>query len=669
MNAGTLTYETKLNTDKFQKGINDISGKVKSGGTKVKSIIAALGITKIISTAIGQITQSIDGAISRYDTLNNFPKVMSNLGIASDEAQKSISKMSDKLAGLPTTLDQGASAVQRFTSKNGDVEKSTDLFLALNNAILAGGAPMDQQASALEQLSQAYAKGKPDMLEWRTAMTAMPAQLKQVAEAMGYVNADELGEALRTGAVSMDDFMDTIVRLNEEGVEGFANFETQARNSTGGIGTAITVAKTQIVKGVTDIIDALNVKFQELGFGTLSDMIANVGKKSKEALDVIAKLIKGEMSVKEVVDLAGNLVMNFLTKINESLPSIIETGGKVLSDLMTGMTEKIPELMNIAFSIMETLITSISQQLPTLIPQAVKVIITIAEGLINNLDKIVNAAIELIMGLAIGLIDAIPILIDAVPQLIDALVTKLTDTAMIQKIMEAALLLIIKLVEGIIKSLPKLKEAGDKIISSLINGIISLVNNVRQAGINILTNFINGLGNKMGGVKDKAREIVNNIINTIAGLGSQMYNWGRDMIQGLINGIKSMISKVTSAVKGVANSIKSFLHFSRPDEGPLRDYETWMPDMMEGLAKSMRASSGILEDETERLANKVKDAFNIEAGQMSFSGTTGSVSQILSANAQFEGTIPLRVDLDGEKIYDNQQKITARKSLQYGGVK
>ena len=91
--------------------------------------------------------------------------------------------MSDKLSGLPTTLDQGASAVQRFTSANGDVEKSTDLFLALNNAILAGGASTEIQATALEQMSQAYAKGKPDMMEWRSLMTAMPAQLKQVADA------------------------------------------------------------------------------------------------------------------------------------------------------------------------------------------------------------------------------------------------------------------------------------------------------------------------------------------------------------------------------------------------------------------------------------------------------------------------------------------------------
>ena len=288
--AGKLTYKTELDTSGVQKA-----------GSTIKSIIAGLGITKMISVAMSEITNSIDDAISRYDTLNNFPKVMSNLGIASEDADKSIKKMSDKLAGLPTTLDQGASAVQRFTSANGDVEKSTDIFLALNNAILAGGASSEIQASALEQISQSYAKGKPDMMEWRTLMTAMPAQLKQVATAMGYVSADALGEDLRNGTVSMDDFMNTIVELNETGLDGFQNFEEQARNATGGIATSITVAKTQIVKGVTDLIDGINKGLKDANLPSISEIISTIGKKAKEALDKIAE------NLPNVIDFLVNL--------------------------------------------------------------------------------------------------------------------------------------------------------------------------------------------------------------------------------------------------------------------------------------------------------------------------------------------------------------------------
>lgn len=283
-----LVIETELNTKEFENGLDKMKSTSQNAGNSIKNIVAGLGITKLIGVAMNQINSSLDGAISRLDTLNNFPKVMSNLGIGAEDADKSIKKLSDKLAGLPTTLDEGAMAVQRFTSANGDIEKSTDLFLALNNAILAGGASSEIQSSALEQLSQSYAKGKPDMMEWRTAMTAMPAQLKQVATAMGYVDASALGEALREGDASMDDFMDTIMQLNTKGIDGFASFEEQARNSTGGIQTSITVAKTQIVKGVADIIQSLNKGLEEANLPNLTEIIQNIGKGAKQVLDVVA---------------------------------------------------------------------------------------------------------------------------------------------------------------------------------------------------------------------------------------------------------------------------------------------------------------------------------------------------------------------------------------------
>ena len=211
---------------KFTGDTKSVDGSIKG---VTKSIVAGLGITKAVGAAFNMVRNSVGGAVERLDTMNNFPKVMSNLGIGAADAQKSINTLSDKLQGLPTALNDGAAAVQRLTSKNGDIKKSTDMFLAMNNAILAGGAPMHLQTNALEQMSQAYAKGKPDMMEWRTMMSAMPAQLKQVATAMGYVDADALGIALREGDVSMNSFMDTIMRLNKEGIPRFSKFRATSK--------------------------------------------------------------------------------------------------------------------------------------------------------------------------------------------------------------------------------------------------------------------------------------------------------------------------------------------------------------------------------------------------------------------------------------------------------
>lgn len=358
--AGSLTYDTRIDKDGFEKGIKRIQNSVKNGGTKIKNIVSALGITKLISTAVGVINSSIDGAVSRIDTLNNFPKVMSNLGIASEESTKAINKLSDGLQGIPTTLDAGALAVQRFTSKNGDVNKSVDLFLAVNNALLAGGASADIQSSAMEQLSQSYAKGKPDMIEWRSIQTAMPAQLKQISKAM-LGNKDSLdkylkkakeyatnnplsstakelveqleqvkagsgdmttalGTALRTGIISMDEFMDTIVKMNQEGSGEFKSFAEQAKNATGGIKTSITNAKTAITRGVANIIKAFDEMLASNGLGGLSGVINKIGKTAEKVLKEIAVkmkdafnwIVKHQNAIKTLVKVVASLTAGYI---------------------------------------------------------------------------------------------------------------------------------------------------------------------------------------------------------------------------------------------------------------------------------------------------------------------------------------------------------------------
>lgn len=329
MFAGSLKYETKLDTAGFQKGLKNITNKTQSTGTTVKGIIAGLGITKLISSAISTINQNLDAAIARVDTLNNFPRVMKNLNIATKDSEKAIKKLNDRLKGLPTSLDEGAMSVQRLTSKNGDVEKSVDLFLAMNDAILAGGAGTQIQTNALEQLTQAYSKGKPDIIEWRSLQMAMPAQLKQVATVMlgnkdaleDYLKAAEqyasdnplsstandlisqlqavkdgtgdmttaLGTGLRTGIISMEDFMDTIVELDKNGGAGLTSFAQQAKDTTAGIQTSLTNMKTAITRGLANVIDGIDKGLKKSNLGGISGVLKSVGEEAEKVLNDVAK--------------------------------------------------------------------------------------------------------------------------------------------------------------------------------------------------------------------------------------------------------------------------------------------------------------------------------------------------------------------------------------------
>lgn len=261
----------------FSRGVDSgMSGLKTSMTSRFSAATVAVGniAARAFTGAMSAVASSMDSAIARVDTLNNFPRIMEGMGIGAEESDAAIKRLSAGIDGLPTALDDAASGVQRFTSKNGDIAKSTEYFLAVNNAIASGGQSMQVQSSALEQLSQSYSKGKMDMMEWRSLQQAMPAQLNQIAKAMG-MTADELGEGLRSGSVSMDEFMDKIVELNETGVDGLDSFADQARKATGGIGTALTNVQNRINKAVAGILDAIG---QENISKVINDFSSQFGK-------------------------------------------------------------------------------------------------------------------------------------------------------------------------------------------------------------------------------------------------------------------------------------------------------------------------------------------------------------------------------------------------------
>ena len=104
----------------------------------------------------------------------------------------------------------------------------------------------------------------------------------------------------------------------------------------------------------------------------------------------------------------------------------------------------------------------------------------------------------------------------------------------------------------------------------------------------------------------------NSISSVFSGIWSTAHSWGRDMMDGLKAGINSAKGYVTSAARSVASGIKSLLHFSRPDEGPLRDYEQWMPDMMEGLASGIESSMPVVDRAMAKLANHMGGSLQVE---------------------------------------------------------
>lgn len=237
-------------------------GKGLSGGFAAK-VGAVAGIASTVFSKVASVvTGSLNSAISRADQMNNFPKVMKNLGYSSEDAAASIKKISSALDGLPTTSSAMTGMVQQLAPLTSNLNQATNIALAFNNAMLAGGASTMEQENALTQYTQMLSAGKVDMQAWRSIQAAMPGQLNQVAEAMlgAGKNSNDLYEAMKNGSISFDDFNKKVMELNQNGFGKYASFAQQAKDATQGIGTAMENVQNRVAKAVQKVIEAVGVE-------------------------------------------------------------------------------------------------------------------------------------------------------------------------------------------------------------------------------------------------------------------------------------------------------------------------------------------------------------------------------------------------------------------------
>ena len=246
----------------------------------VKSAGAALaGLSVVIGANLG-------GAVQRADQLNNFPKVMANIGFSADEANEQIRRIASSLDGLPTSTDAVVMTAKGLAPLTGSLTQATDISLALNNALLAGGGDATLAANAMEQYRQMLSNGTVDMQAWRSMTTAMPGQMDMIAKSLlgATANSSELYTALKKGTISFDQFNAALVDLNTNGREGFASFEEQARTATAGIGTAFTNAGNRVKKALASIIEAIGVDAISEKINQATSGITGFGEKIAAAI-------------------------------------------------------------------------------------------------------------------------------------------------------------------------------------------------------------------------------------------------------------------------------------------------------------------------------------------------------------------------------------------------
>lgn len=317
MTDGKVTIVVDVDGNKV-KVLNDeldkMAQKGDRGSSSLKKFAVGSAVFQLAAKGAELLGEALGGAIQRFDTLESYPRVMQAMGHSTEDVTRSTKKLAAGIEGLPTTLNEVVGTAQRLTSITGDINKSTDLTLALNNAFLASGSSSADASRGLQQFSQMLSAGKVDMQSWKTLQETMPYALQKTAESFGFAGQsaqNDFYSALKEGRITFNQFSRKLVELNG-GVGGFAEL---AKTNSKGIQTSFGNLKNAVVKGVANTIKALDDLTK-----------AATGKTIAENFDAL----------KVIINAAFGVIVNVIkasTPVFQTLFSILGIGASVISFL------------------------------------------------------------------------------------------------------------------------------------------------------------------------------------------------------------------------------------------------------------------------------------------------------------------------------------------------
>jgi tape measure domain-containing protein len=287
LSAVDKDFTSKMNeavgsTDKLDDGM-------KKTNTSIMDIAKGVGVFKLVDMGVSALTGSVGDAIDRFDTLNQYPKVLQSLGASAEDAESGMQILSDGIDGLPTSLDDVAGTAQQMFLVFRDADQASESTIALNNALLASGSSGDKAARGTEAYLKMLRSGKVDMDTWMSLQDTMGIGLDKVAKEMlgAEASTQDLYKALQSGEISIDQFNNKLVEMSDELGE-------LARVNTEGIGTSFKNMKSAVTKGLANIIKAIDKFVRDAGINAKG--IAGVFDEMKKAInasfDVVIKSIE-----------------------------------------------------------------------------------------------------------------------------------------------------------------------------------------------------------------------------------------------------------------------------------------------------------------------------------------------------------------------------------------
>nr|DAM04127.1 MAG TPA: tail tape measure protein [Caudoviricetes sp.] len=566
---------------------SSLGGKVVSGfGSTIKkgfALAAKAGIATIsaASAGIGAIVKSSASAYADYEQ---------NIGgietLFKDNADTIVKYASEAYKTAGISANDYMQNVTSFSASllqglGGDTAQAAEIANEAMVDMSDNANKMGTDISSIQNAYQGFAKQNYTMLDnLKLGYGGTQAEMARLINDSGVLGDSIKVDEKTVNSVSFDKMIEAIHKVQTDlDITGTTSKEA-ATTVSGSLGS-VKAAWANLMAGMGD----KNADLKNL----IKEMVSTVKTFAKNIMPVIKQALSGVTTL--ISELAPDIAAELPQLVSDLLPQLIEAGTQIFQALVKGISDNIGTITQAAITAitiiataliqnagplvqsLATIITTIAQALPTILPGLISAIVeqipTVIQAVLECLPAIIDGTIQIVTAIAEALVDNIDLIIDGAVQIIDALAMSLSDSDTAAKLAQSALEIIGTLTMELLKNLPDILADGILIAVELIKGIAQ------------------GMVDYFSPVSDALSDMLIDLTDWFSRKWNDFKEWGSDMIQAFIDGIKEKWQSLKDTVCDVASSVKDFLGFSEPDKGPLSNFHTFAPDMMDLFAKGI----------------------------------------------------------------------------------
>lgn len=580
--VGTIADTAKVPLESLSSQVLQVSGDMHIGANEIaEAAYQAVSAGQDTGNAVafaGQASMlAMAGFTSTTSAVDILTTALNAYGKGADEA----GHVSDVLL---TTQNLGKTSVDELAGSMGRVIPLAAAYNVSMENLSSGLAIMTANGIATAEAST-YTKSMLNELG-DTGSTVGKILKQQTGKSFAELNAD---------GKSLGDVLQVLYDSVGGNATKFAGLWSSVEAGTGALSLASSGADK--FNGVLQQMQA-DSGLTQTAYDTMTDTMAykldGVKTNAQNLGTALFDAVSGRLG--EGVALAGGYLQTLSESVQQNgIAGLAQGLAAVFTDLTTNIG---PQLLQTGIDLLGKLGEGLVTGIPQLLAQALPVVANLASGLRENAGQLVDAGIQFILNLATGLMNGLPTMIAYLPGIVSDIAGIINDNA--PKLLVAGVQLIVTLGQGLIQAIPTLVGNIPQILMAVANVITAF--NWLNLGGNIIKLLGDGIKGMKGALTSGFKSVLDGGINYIKSLPAKFIEWGKDMIMGLVKGITGSVGAVVGAVKNVASTIATYIHFSRPDVGPLRLYEQWMPDFMSGLAKGIRDNLWMVEDAADALA-------------------------------------------------------------------